>query len=1164
MSERYPTPGPVWPVASGTRKGRTRLKGRNLFGRSHVLYALVGLLGFSCQQGPEVPLEDPLVVEVSDSLAALKAATTMETISAQVAEGLELELWATSSLAPDPVAMDVDDLGRIYLTRTNRQKHSEFDIRGHRDWMTASIGLQSVEDRRAFLRSTFAPERSDENQWVKDLNNDSIHDWRDLAVEQDEVWRLEDLTGNGMANRSTRILHDFNTEVSDVAGALLVEDDEVYVGIAPDMWRLTDTNGDDVLDTKESLATGFMVHIGFGGHGMSGATWGPDGKLYWGIGDIGASITARDGSKHHYPNQGVIVRCNPDGSDFEVYARGLRNTHEFVFDAYGNLITSDNDGDHRGESERLVYLVEGSDSGWRTNWQFGKYTDPKNNGYKVWMDEKLYLPRWEGQAAYIIPPIQNYYNGPTGMQFNPGTALGSEWTDKFFLVEFIGDPARSHIWAFELEPSGAGFKLKSEQDVLSGVLPTGIRFGPDGALYLADWINGWNTKNEGRVWKLDVSPQHNDLRSVRAQTEKLMQADYGTMKLDTLVGHLAFPDMRIRQKAQFELVRRGTTGYKALRFLVSDHPNRFARIHGIWGIGQLSGDNPERASVLLPLLGDPDPEITAQAAKVLGDVRFAPAGEDLVPLLKHDSQRVRFFAAQALGRIRYEPAIQPLLDLLAENDDRDVYIRHAAVLALSRIGQTGPIYKLADHEDASLRLAGVLVLRRMQDAGIARFLKDEDEYILAEAARAINDDFSIPEALPALARLLDRPGLRSEPLLRRAINAALRTGNPEDLDRLLAFALRDGVDGSLRGEALAALGSWGNPSVLDRVDGRYRGALKRDSLEVVRRVAPVLPQLLQDPKPEIISGAAQVITYLGISEHNDILKRLMRRNKNPEVRAAALTALGTLEDPETDSYLEAGMADPDATVRNTAIRLLPVLGLEAADLPGIVKPIFDSGTVSEQQSMLATLGELPARRSEATLADLLERAERGELNPAVILDLIEAVEATESENLLARLASLKQEGYTIEAYSETLYGGSWWPGMTVFTSHPAGQCVRCHAVDGAGGQVGPALDSIGAVLSREELLESLIQPGARIAPGYGAVSLTLQDGQKVSGLLLEETDDVLILKSAQVEPVEIEHSRIAKRVNQPSAMPAMGPLLSRREIRDLIEYLSSLRGKPES
>ena len=389
--------------------------------------------------------------------------------------------------------------------------------------MTPSIALQSVEDRRAFLRETFDPAKSQENAWLKDLNEDGSHDWRDLAVEKDEVWRLEDTDHDGFADVSTRILRDFFEEVSDVAGALLVRAKDVFVGIAPDMWRLTDTDGDGILDKKTSIAHGFGVHIGFGGHGMSGAVEGPDGRIYWGIGDIGANLTDVKGNKHRYPNEGVIVRANPDGTDFEVFASGLRNTHEFVFDEYGNLISADNDGDHPGESERLVYLVDGSDAGWRSNWQYGKYTDPKNNSYKVWMDEEMFKPRQEGQAAYFIPPIQNFHNGPTGMVYNPGTALGSVWKNKYFLVEFRGNPANSPIWSFGLKPAGASFVLDGEQKVLSGILPTGIRFGPDGALYVADWLNGWDTKNAGRVWRLDVTGDRNDMRDLRHETLRLMQ-----------------------------------------------------------------------------------------------------------------------------------------------------------------------------------------------------------------------------------------------------------------------------------------------------------------------------------------------------------------------------------------------------------------------------------------------------------------------------------------------------------------------------------------------------------------------------------------------------------------------------------------------------------------
>ena len=367
------------------------------------LMAIFTLLVISCmkfaQKGTIITIrEDP-------SKAKQTAKDIRDKTAIKLADGLQIDLWASDSLAPDPIALSVDAKGRVYLTRTNRQKNSEFDIRGHRDWMTASISMQTVEDRRAFLRKTFAPEKSAENEWLKDLNYDGVHDWHDLAVEKDEVWRLEDTNKDGIADVSTRIINDFSEEISDVAGGVLARDKDIFVAIAPDLWRFEDKNGDGVMDKKTSISTGYDVHIGFGGHGMSGIVEGPDGRIYWNIGDIGASITAEDGKKHENPNSGFIARSNPDGSDFEIFATGLRNTHEFAFDEYGNLISSDNDGDHPGESERLVHVVEGSDAGWRSNWQYGKYTDPKNNRYNVWMEEKLYKPRWEGQAAYIIPPI---------------------------------------------------------------------------------------------------------------------------------------------------------------------------------------------------------------------------------------------------------------------------------------------------------------------------------------------------------------------------------------------------------------------------------------------------------------------------------------------------------------------------------------------------------------------------------------------------------------------------------------------------------------------------------------------------------------------------------------------------------------------------------------
>ena len=353
--------------------------------KSLWLAALVpGIILSGCKESEPV---DTRIETMAPEQAAQQAASIESTVNPELADGLTLSLWGVDSLVADPIAIDMDDQGRLYYTRTNRQKNSEFDIRGHQDWEIGSIQLQTVEDKRKFLHKVLSPENSKKNEWLADLNKDGSHDWRDMTVEKEHVYRIEDTSGDGIADKSQLVVEDFNDEVTDVAGAVMAYGDDLFVGVAPDLWRIKDENGDGVADKKTSISHGYGIHVGFGGHGMSGLEMGPDGQVYWGIGDIGFNGTGPDGQKWEHPNSGVIVRANPDGSDFEVFAHGLRNTHEFVFDEYGNLISEDNDGDHPGENERLVYVVNGSDTGWRTNWQFGKYRDPDNNTYKVWMDE---------------------------------------------------------------------------------------------------------------------------------------------------------------------------------------------------------------------------------------------------------------------------------------------------------------------------------------------------------------------------------------------------------------------------------------------------------------------------------------------------------------------------------------------------------------------------------------------------------------------------------------------------------------------------------------------------------------------------------------------------------------------------------------------------------
>jgi quinoprotein glucose dehydrogenase len=1102
----------------------------------------------------------PLVIKENEKTASARAKEIREKTPIKLAEGLQMSLWASDSLAPDPVAMSIDDRGRVFLIRTNRQKNSEFDIRGHRDWMTESIGFKTVEDRRAFLRKTFAPNLSDKNGWLKDLNQDGSHDWRDLKVEKDEVWRLEDLNKDGLADISTRVLNDFNDEITDVAGGLLIRNNDAFIGIAPDLWRLRDINKDGIYDQKVSISHGYGVHIGFGGHGMSGLIEGPDGKIYWNIGDIGANITTADGKKFEHPNSGIIARANPDGSDFEIFAHGLRNTHEFVFDEYGNLISSDNDGDYPGESERLVHVVQGSDAGWRSNWQYGKYTDPKNNKYNVWINEKLFKPRWEGQAAYIIPPIMNYHNGPTGMVYNPGTALGSDWKNKFFLVEFVGTPTRSHIWSFGLKPSGASFVLDGEKDIVSGILPTGIRFGPDGALYAADWINGWDTKNYGRVWKLDVTKEKNDLEALRQETQQLIQLNYTTQTNDKLYALLMNPDMRVRQKAQFELVNRGINGLTMLKKAIAQTDNQLARIHGIWGAGQLMRKDKMLSPIFTKILNDNDKEIVAQALKMLGDAKITSVGALIMPLLKDENPRVRFYAAETIGRIAYPNAVEPLLAMLKENNDKDLYLRHAGVLALSKIANAEAMTALAKNESKALRTAAILVLRKLKSPAIAVFLNDSSEELVTETARAINDDLSIEVALPALAKVLENTQVLSEPLIRRAINAALRVGGQNQLEILINFAKRKDISNELKAEAFATLGTWVSPSVMDRVDGRYRGQLVRDAEMVKSKIKPHLSDFLGETNPETLIALSGLIAELNLSEFAGQLAKIYQETNNAKVKSAILPTLNALKYSELEQLIKNGMDDKEEIVRTTALGLLSNQNVSKESLPVIANTIFTKGSIKEQQKLLSVLGKMDADKTRVIFSDLIEQLRNKKLSDSLALELKESVEASGIAELKAKIAEFKTGNALLDEYSEALYGGNRQEGRNIFNYNSTAQCVRCHVVgSGEGGAVGPPLTRIASVLSREQILQALVEPSARIAPGYGSVSLKLDDGQEVTGTLTKESATELTLTTSDAEPLVIPVARIKKRENFPSSMPPMGSLLSKREIRDVVEYLSTLQ-----
>ncbi len=1127
---------------------------QNIF-RISILFYFFALTG--CQ--PEKETVDKRIKLIDPDRAAEMAKAIEGIVTPQLAEGFTLRLWGIDSLVADPVSIDIDDQGKLYYTRTNRQKNSEFDIRGHQDWEVESIQLQTIEDKRAFLHKVLSPENSKKNEWLADLNKDGSHDWKDMTIEKEHVYRLEDTSGDGVADMAQLMVEDFNDEVTDAMGGVLKFGEDLFVDIGPDMWRIKDTNGDGIADEKTSISHGYGIHVGFSGHGMSGIEVGPEGKIYWQIGDIGFNGTGLDGQKWEHPNSGVIVRSNPDGSDFEVFAYGNRNTHEFVFDEYGNLISEDNDGDHPGESERIVYIVNGSDTGWRTNWQFGKYRDPDNNTYKVWMDEKMYVPRFEGQAAYFTPAIKNFVNGPTGMLYNPGTALSVEWKNTFFIVEFVGNPSRSGIHAFNLIPKGAAFELGESKMILSGVLATGIDFGPDGALYLADWIDGWGTKDHGRVWKLDVKDV--DVAE-RQQTQSLLEADLTKYEESQLGELLKNPDMRVRQKAQFELVMRGEAGLEIFKSNITQTDHQFARVHAIWGISQFARKNVRHAKLFLPLLKDNDPEIKAQAAKWIGDVRYKDAGDELIPLLRDENSRARFFAAEALGRIGYEPAINPIIELLRTNNEEDAYIRHAGSLALARIGKAEPVVSLSKDPSRAVRISAVVALRRMRNPGIADFLNDQDEYIVTEAARGINDDLSIEQALPALGEVLNDDRFSNEALLRRAINANLRVGTEKAMQNLIDYAAHEGAPVAMRSEAVAALSTWAKPSVLDRVDGRYRGVITRDLLNVQTKSDKVLTQLLSNKDVSLRLQAVKAIGKLKIEKASAQLFAKLKNDSQPEVRAEALKALAAINDKQIGDAIKQALSDKEKSVRVVGLDLLAKMNIPKELMVSLLTDVINTRTNEEKQAAILTLGKLPLESSVNIFEQLFGKMESGKLPRETYLELEEAIDSTRSPQLIARFKELNSKlspDSLKAAYEGSLMGGDVERGLRIFYDNNSAQCVRCHSFGDYGGNAGPRLNGVAARLTRPQILEALIDPSASLAPGFGTVSLDLKNGKKINGILQQEKPNGLLLKIGDKPDTLINKVQIVKRTNSPSSMPPMRYLLTKKEIRDLVSFLSTLK-----
>ena len=1088
---------------------------------------------------------------------------------ATISGGLKATLWASEPLMANPVSFCFDGQGRAYVAETTRFKHGVPDTRDHMGWLEDDIGSRSVADRlKMYEKFQFG---------AKDSNYEKF---------DDQIRMLWDSTGKGAADKSTVYASGFNKLKDGLGAGVLAHKGSVYFTCIPDVYRLKDTKNEGAADVKESLATGFGLRVQFLGHDMHGLRMGPDGRLYFSIGDRGLNVTSKEGKHLFNPDSGAVLRCDLDGANMEIVHVGLRNPQELAFDDFGNLFTYDNNCDS-GDKARWVYIVQGGDSGWRCGYQYGDkggvYHTPAvpqgNRG--PWNTEKIWELQYEGQPAYIVPPLAHFGNGPSGITHYPGIGLNDKYKDHFFCCDFTSNPGGSKIWAVGVKPKGASFEVSKPEPFVQNMVPTDCEFGPDGAFYWSDWIGGWSPPGKGRIFRVeDTEAMKNP---AVGEAKRLFAEGFTKKTVDDLVKLMEHPHQQVRLEAQWELAGR-KEGIPAF-VQAAASKNQFARLHAVWGLGQLKAKKE-----LLPLAQNEDAELRAQVARVLGwQASIAPQYSAMVNNLLADNEpRVKAFALVAYPKLEEAEVIRkpvseqtryaPIFDILKKNNDADLYLRQAAVECLAALTRNPDdlfnVWSLSKdvYDSPAVRLGVVLALRKLESKKLSEFLTDADPKIVAEAARAIYDQ-NLMEPMVALAKLAEKPGL-PDSIAFRATAANFKLGKEENAVRVAVVAARTSENDWLRVGALRMLGQWAKPTRLDIITGLTQDLGERPADFAVKAIKPLLGKFFVGGD-SVKKEAVAITTKLGIQDVAPLMMDILKDDKQPVgARVNALFALESLKANSLAEAIKIAEKGTESNLRGAALLVAAKIDPKAAAiaLPAVLK--LEAASLIEKQYALEALGKMPeSKEADATLAEWLEEYARGKVPAEIQLDLLNAAKSrTEARKLklyaplkakldgIAKTASDAEAKDHLAMFRETLSGGDAARGRDIFLNNSAVYCQRCHKLDNQGGEVGPVINGIAKDKNREYLLEAIVTPSKQIAKGYESVIINTIDGRVVSGVLRSKDAKNYTLVQPDGKVVVIPKDDIDAEKPDKSAMPDdLVKKLTKRELRDLVEFLSTMK-----
>ena len=919
----------------------------------------------------------------------------------------------------------------------------------------------------------------------------------------------------------------------DPAGRLWVASSEVYPQIKPGQVAndkiivLSDEDGDGRAETTSVFAAGLLIPTGIE-PGDGGAYVGNSTELLHlrdtdgdGKADERRVVLSGFGTEdtHHIVH---TLRWGPEGL---LYFNQSIYIHSHIETPHGvRRLNGGGIWQFRPETMRLEVFARG----WYNAW---------GHAFDRW-GQSFATDGANGEGINYVLPGASYPADPSAVRMlkglNPGTPkecglelvggrhLPGDWQGNLLTNDFRGN----RVCRYVISDDGAGYASREQAELIKtshrAFRPIDVKMGPDGAIYIADWYNP--IIQHGEVDFRDPRRDHTHGRIWRVTARGRPLVDRPKLagaKVTDLLEALKAPEDWTRQQAKRVLKERGPKAVvpalaawvKTLEGAGGGEEIEHDRLEALWTYQAVDVVEPE---LLERLTKSDDPRVRAAAVRVVAHWhdRLHDPMAVLESRVADEHPRVRLEAVRALAEIPSTRSAEVALRAL--DRPMDQYLDYAVWLTLRQLRSRWLPEVEAGHTDLG---------------GGAR---------LAFALNAVGSPALVGPLLNSLRAGQVAPGQEGSAVARIAA-----LGKPEDLGAVLDLTLAATTPTPRRVSLLAALSS-----ATARRKNRPAGDLARlgpllssgdESLKVeaARAAGAWKVEALRPKLVEIASGA-------GTSE--------------PFRRAAmeALAAIGGAASLKTLDDLAA--SDRPLADRRLAVAALAALDPKAAAARA-VEVMGGEGDPSEVYRAFLRRKEGPTLLA-AALAGKTVPADGAKVGLRVVrgsgLDAPALVEAlTKAGRLGAKPPELTPEERSA-LVAEVQSKGDPARGQAIFRRKDA-LCLRCHAIGGAGGQVGPDLSSVGASAQVDYLIDSILDPNKAVKEGYHSLLVATDDGRVVSGIKVRQTDTALVLRDADDHEIAVPLDGIEGQKPGGSLMPpGLADTLTHAEFVDLIRFLSEL------